>query len=576
MGRRELCGIPLVAGIVSGSAWWLQADEEAQSHVTATGQTGWQLLQEARQAAVEELRALIESRRAELAPDDLAVLEAQVLMIQDPQLDRLVAEALDRGLTVEEAWEGAIEHTRKLLEALPDPYLRARAADVRDIGTRVLRHLRGGARQPASGPEGILLAEDLTPSEVVALERSRVLGVALVAGSPTTHAAILLRNRGIPAVIGLGPALREVKDGTVVTLDGERGCVILEPTEEEVAASQERQRLLARVRAAAWDQRNEPAQTLDGIVIEVGANVGSLADAVRARENGADGIGLLRTEFLYLERETPPSEEELREQVGAILDAMGHRPVIVRTLDIGGDKPLPYVSLPQEANPFLGIRGIRLSQQQPELFRVQLRALCQLRRPGLRIMLPMVATIDEVQWARQVLNDVCRELQESSGVVKTLELGIMIEVPSAALLADHLAEVADFFSIGTNDLTQYVMAADRTHAALGTLQDPLHPAVLRLVAQVVASARQKGRWVGVCGEAASDLTAVPLLIGLGVQELSVNPDLVPDVKAEVRRWSLRMAQGVAQRALQCRDAAEVRSLVRHQREQPEESTPRQS
>lgn len=576
MGRRELCGIPLVAGIVSGSAWWFQAEKEVQPRVTATGQTAWQLLQEARQAAVEELRALIESRRAELAPDDLAVLEAQVLMIQDPELDRLVAEALDRGLTVEEAWEGAIEHTRKLLDALPDPYLRARAADVRDIGTRVLRRLRGVDRQPASGPGGILLAEDLTPSEVVALERSRVLGVALVAGSPTTHAAILLRNRGIPAVIGLGPALREVKDGTVVTLDGERGCVILEPTEDEVAASQERQSLLARIRAAAWEQRNEPAQTLDGIVIEVGANVGSLADAVRARENGADGIGLLRTEFLYLERETPPSEEELREQVGAILDAMGHRPVIVRTLDIGGDKPLPYVSLPQEANPFLGIRGIRLSQQQPELFRVQLRALCQLRRPGLRIMLPMVATIDEVQWARQVLNDVCRELQESSGVVKTLELGIMIEVPSAALLADHLAEVADFFSIGTNDLTQYVMAADRTHAALGTLQDPLHPAVLRLVAQVVASARQKGRWVGVCGEAASDLTAVPLLIGLGVQELSVNPDLVPDVKAEVRRWSLRMAQDVAQRALQCRDAAEVRSLVRHQREQPEESTPRQS
>lgn len=565
MGQRELCGLSLVIGVVTGPAWWLRADQGSDGGVNAKGEQGWEKIQQARRAAVEELRVLIELRRGELATNELAVLEAQVLMIEDPELDQAVRQGLDNGLTAEEAWEGAVARSSALLENVPDPYLRARVADIRDIGARVLRKLRGSDGGSVNVPEGILLAEDLTPSEAIALESSQVLGVALVEGSPTTHAAILLRSRGIPTIMALGPALREVSNGTVVTLDAERGCLLVEPSQEEVSKAQERQKTLYRGRDAAWVQRRAPAQTRDGVVIEVGANVGSLADALRARESGADGIGLLRTEFLYLERATPPSEEEYRKEVGAILEAMSDRTVIVRTLDIGGDKLPPYLTLAQETNPFLGVRGIRLAQQQPELFRAQIRALGQLRKPSLRIMLPMVATVQEVLWARQTLEDVWGEIEGTSNSSPPPALGIMIEVPAAAVLADRLAEVADFFSIGTNDLTQYLMAADRGHPGLAPLQDPLHPAVLRVVAQAVAGAQTKGRWVGVCGEAAGDLTAVPILIGLGVQELSVAPDAVPEVKAEVRRWSLRVAQDMARQALDLRDAEEVRALVRQWR-----------
>ncbi|WP_448605324.1 phosphoenolpyruvate--protein phosphotransferase [Thermoflexus hugenholtzii] len=562
---RRLQGLPASPGVALGPAWWFRRAKRGPLRARGEDPAVERArLEAARQQAAAELAALQEANRDRLPPEELAIFEAQTLMLQDPELLAQVEAALAEGASAEAAWSQAVEAFAARLAALPDPYFQARAADVRDVGNRVLRHLMGAPEEPTMPAHPVIVvADDLLPSETVHLDPQRVLAFVTEGGGPTAHAAILARRLGIPAVVAVGSALRAVPDGATLLVDGEAGWVEIEPAPEVIRQAQARQARWQAERAQAEAAAHEPALTRDGVRIEVAANVGSLEDAREAFRRGADAIGLLRTEFLYLERAVAPTEEEEVAAYRALLEAMGGKPVVVRTLDVGGDKPLPYLPMPSEPNPFLGVRGVRLSRQHPDLLRQQLRALL---RAGagfpLRIMFPMVSTVEEIRWLRALLDEVRAALaREGVPLPEDLQVGMMVEVPAAALLAEHFQPWVDFFSIGTNDLTQYVLAADRTNPAVAGMADGLHPAVLRLIRQVTAAAEGTGKWVGVCGELAGDLQAVPVLIGLGVRELSVNPVRVPEVKAAVRRWSLQEAQALAEAALAQEDAPAVRRLV---------------
>lgn len=563
---QRLRGLPASPGIALGPAWWFRRAVPILGQARGEGLEAERArLRAAQDRAAAELAALLEAQRGRLSAEELAIFEAQALMLRDPELMAAVEAELAAGASAEVAWSRAVEAFAAQLAALPDPYFQARAADVRDIGNQVLRHLVGASEEP-SMPEHpvVVVADDLLPSETVRLDPQRVLAFVTEGGGPTAHAAILARRLGVPAVVAVGGALRAVRDGALLLVDGEEGWVEVEPEPEAVRQAQVRQAVWRRERAQAEAAAHEPARTRDGVQIEVAANVGSLADAQAAFEKGADGIGLLRTEFLYLERAAAPTEEEEVAVYRALLEAMGGRPVVARTLDVGGDKPLPYLPMPPEANPFLGVRGVRLSRRHPELLRQQLRALL---RAGagfpLRVMFPMVSTVEEIRWLRECFEAVRSDLAaEGHPLPQDLQMGMMVEVPAAALLAEHFLPWVDFFSIGTNDLAQYTLAADRTNPAVAGMADGLHPAVLRLIRHVTDAAEGTGKWVGVCGELAGDLQAVPVLIGLGVRELSVNPVQVPAVKAAVRRWSLSEARALAEAALRQGSAEEVRQLVR--------------
>jgi multiphosphoryl transfer protein len=403
----------------------------------------------------------------------------------------------------------------------------------------------------------IIVAEDLTPSVTAALPKDRVLGFCTAVGGPTAHSAIIARALSLPAVVSAGPGILEWSNGTTLILDGSSGLLTPQPDVAALAKAETARQQWQAQKEEAAAASGQPAVTQDGHHIEVVANIGGLADAETAVTAGAEGVGLLRTEFLFLDRTEAPDEEEQFAVYRDIARAMGERPVIVRTLDIGGDKPLPYIDVPPETNPFLGERGIRLCLARPALLRQQLRAILRAAKYGrLRIMFPMVSDIEELRQARAMVNEVAAELG-----APPVEIGIMIEVPSAALMADRLAAEVDFFSVGTNDLTQYTLAIDRQHPALAGKSDGLHPAVLRLIEHTVQGAKAAGKWVGVCGELGADAQAVPILIGLGVAELSVSVPAIPAVKAQIRQLTLSDAQELANRALNCATAAEVRALA---------------
>ncbi|WP_448576685.1 phosphoenolpyruvate--protein phosphotransferase [Thermomicrobium sp.] len=567
MGRQVLRGAPVVAGVAIGRCWWFRRSAEAERpHADEQAGDPIERLTQARALARAELEQLIASARDRLPASELAILEAQLLMIDDPALEQTYREGIAQGKSPAASWQDAVKSFSQLLSALPDPTLRARAADVEDIGERVLRHLMGDSASPELPPEPVVLcAEDLVPSDVVALPAERIRGLALVSGGPTSHVAILARALGLPTVMQVGEELRAVAEGSSVLLDAYEGQLVLEPDPVEIEEALATEKVHERERQRAEGQRFEPARTRDGYRVEVGANIGRPAEARAAIDAGAEGIGLLRTEFLFVDRDEPPTEEEQERALRAIAEVLGGRPLVVRTLDIGGDKPVPYLPLPKEDNPFLGLRGLRLLRRYEDLLRTQLRVLLRLGYPDLRIMFPMVATVEEFRWARAVTTEVARALEAAGQSIERFQLGMMVEVPAAALLAERFAIEVDFFSIGTNDLTQYVLAADRGHPELSDYQDPLHPAVLRLIDQVCQAAHACGKWVGVCGEAAGDRVAVPVLIGLGVDELSAAPSRVAAIKDEVRRWSREAAQQVARAALNASDAAEVRAVVEQAR-----------
>ena len=517
-------------------------------------------LNEALASAKDQLTGLHRRMTDKKLGAEAAIFEAHRELLEDPELVEAVQADIAVGLNAYRAWQAAIDQRAAAIAALPDPLLAARADDVRDVGRRVLRLMLGLGEEEISLPDTpvVLLARDLSPSDTAAFDAERVLGFGLVNGGPTSHIAILARALGLPAIVGMDESMLALADQTPLILNGNDGTLTVNPDAATLAQAAEAQRRWLAFRAAAKEQAALPAVTLDGHRVDVTANAGSVADAAKAVEMRADGIGLLRTEFLFLERNTAPSEEEQFNIYRAVAETMKTLPVIIRTLDIGGDKPVAYIQLKPEMNPFLGERGIRLCLNRPELFREQLRAVLRAAPMGnLRLMFPMVSDIAEVRQARALLEELRRELS-----APPVPMGIMVEVPSAALLADALAPEVDFFSIGTNDLTQYTLAIDRGHPALAAKHDGLHPAVLRLISQTVEGAHRYGKRADVCGELGSDPAAVPILIGLGVDELSVSVPLVPTVKAQVRGLRLSDLQPLARQALACATASEVRALVK--------------
>ena len=489
-----------------------------------------------------------------------AIAEAHRAMLDDDGILADAAEAIRNGASAGQAWRAAITPQAEALTASGDARLAERADDLRDLERRVLLVLAGTDEAPlAFPPNTILLAEDLLPSQVTALDPDQVIGLCVERGGPTSHAAILAAGLGLPMLVSLGPVLRQIGEETPLILDA--GLARLQVAPDAAALAEAHQAVAERAerRAAALAAAARPCHMADGTRIEVFANLGSRADAELAIANGAEGSGLLRTEFLFLDRDTAPSVDEQAADYQAIADTLAGRPLIVRLLDIGGDKPASYLPIPAEENPALGLRGIRVGLAHPQLLEDQIRAILRVQPVGqCRIMVPMIAGIDELRRVREMLDKVRADL----GTTEAVELGVMVETPAAAVTADLLAAEADFLSVGTNDLTQYALAMDRGNASVASAIDGLHPAVLRLIADTCRGAASKGRWTGVCGGLASDPLAVPILIGLGVTELSATAAMVPEIKALVSGLTLDAVRAHAQAALACATAADVRALAR--------------
>jgi len=559
--------LPVSDGIALGPLFLFSAGEPVIPDTPAENRSAeLQKLREAVAAACIDL----DTERKEpgiggVSDDRAAIFEAQRILLDDPAL----WEAADRAVTEDHAnaaaaWRQSTEKLRRQYEGLSDDYLRRRGADVSDVGRRVLAKLGiETAAPPIPAHPSILVCDDLTPSEAVRLRDTAVAGVICLAGGRTSHGAILLRNLGIPALAQARARVSELREGVPAALDGTTGELWIDPA-PELRAELESRRDLSRVaRIRELEEALRPAVTRDGHRVEIAANVGGVDDARNARHSGAEGIGLLRTEFLFLDRASAPNEEEQYQALRAIFDAFGPGPLVVRTLDAGGDKNLPYLGMPKEANPFLGVRALRISLRHPELFQTQLRALL---RAGdgreLRIMFPMVADVEELDRAIVAVETAHRSLvAEGRAHLWPVPTGIMIEIPSAALLADALARRADFFSIGTNDLTQYTLAADRGNPALGAYHEPFHPAVLELIARIVEAAHRHGKPVAVCGEAAADPVAARLLIGLGIDELSVASRAIPRIKAIVRASRLADLHVQALAARQASTIVAVRAAL---------------
>ena len=551
---KGLCGAP---GYAVGPAYLLKAasftfDEQGEGVEVENGKF--------RQATDAALAAL---RSGPATGAGSAVLEAHQGLIEDEELAERTNGAIAAGKSAAMAWTAAIQAFAERFQASDDQRLRERVTDLRDVETQVLRQLCAGQEtrsEPA--PEGaILVADDLAPSHLAALDASRLAGVCLAASGPTAHVAIIAGSLGLPLLTSAGEGLKAVRAGEMLFLDADRGEVRRNAPPEALAAA--RLKVLARKTQALSEAitAQEPALTTDGVRIEVLANLGAAAEASAAVKAGAEGCGLLRTEFLFMDRPTPPTEEEQRADYQAVLDGLDGRPLVIRTLDPGGDKPIAYLPDLDEANPALGLRGVRMSLHRPDLLQTQLRAILRLApRPLVSIMIPMVTGLGELEAVRAALDVAAHDL----GLDPEIALGLMIETPASVLKADRLAQKADFFSLGTNDLTQYLLAMDRTNPHLAKAADALHPAVLRAIAMTCEAATARACKVSVCGGLASDLVAIPLLIGLGVRRLSCTVAVIPRVKQLIRTLDLAQCESLARQALDLDEADAVRKLVARQ------------
>lgn len=550
----QLAGTLAAPGFAIGTARWLRV---ADIPVPVDGQG----------PGVEAARldSALATVRDRLASQDgggagAAIRAAHVAFLDDPALREAADRDVGAGRDAGHAWRQATRAQATTLRSLGDARLAERADDLLDLERQVLRELTGAADDAMTfAPGTILLADDLLPSQVMALDPGCVAGLVVERGGPTSHVAILAATMGLPALVAVGAALTGVEDGAPLILDADNGVIHVAPDEATLASAHSRMARRAADRAAALARAAENCVSADGVRIEAFANLGSLEDAVAAMANGAEGSGLLRTEFLFLERDTAPDVAEQAALYGDIAATLEGRPLIVRLLDVGGDKPASYLPIAPEENPALGLRGIRVALALPDILEAQLRAILSVRPVGqCRIMVPMVASVDEIAAVRAVVDRLRAEL----GISERIEVGIMVETPAAAVTSATLAGHADFLSIGTNDLTQYALAMDRGNPAVAGGVDGLHPAVLQLIAHTVEGAKRHDRWVGVCGGLASDRLAIPLLIGLGVTELSAAPRFVPELKALVRRLDTVACHTLAIRALAASSPREVRAMAR--------------
>ena len=556
---KTLHGVAASPGVAIGNVFQLRHLDAVIEERAADPNHERRELDSAIASAHLQLETLRTRMAAEADIDRAAIFGAHQELLEDPEVLDEAARQIRNGASAAYAWRNAYTAQADRLFGLKNKVLAGRAADMKDVGRRVLHLLIGDDdSSPLIPPDSIVIAEDLAPSEAASLNPANVRGFCTTMGSATSHVAILARGLGIPAVAGINPAALDVPPGTRVVLDGDSGTLDLEPAPQELEDARNRQSAAASRKAEDTAAASEPATTRDGHRVEVVANIGDEGEAEKVVQAGGEGVGLLRSEFLFMDRRTAPDEDEQARVYTAVAKALGpDRILVIRTLDVGGDKPLSYMPIAAEANPFLGERGIRLMYDHPDILRAQIRAILRAASHGqVAIMFPMIATLDEWRDARKMVKEEQKNLNAPS-----VQIGIMVETASAALLSDRFAEECDFFSIGTNDLTQYTLAMDRTNPRLAKQLDALHPAVLKLIALTVKGADKHGKWVGLCGALAGDPEAVPVLIGLGLHELSVSVPAVASIKARVRELSLADCEKTADEALRAGDGAEVRAII---------------
>jgi phosphoenolpyruvate-protein phosphotransferase (PTS system enzyme I) len=560
----RLKGIPASPGVAVGPVFLFLRDE-VRVERQESGDPGREArrLREALEQAAQEIREVQAATAAKIGESEAAVFGAHLLFLVDPTLvDASFDKIRDERASAEWALQSTGDEIAAMLSQVEDPYLRERAADVRDVVGRILNILTG--RKPPTlehlKEPSVIVAHDLSPSETATMDPKLVMGFAIDEGGPTSHTVILARTLGIPAVVGTGSGAKTATHGEQAILEGTKGELILRPDAAELLKAKVRMHEIREQKLRQEELISLPAQTADGERLELAANIGTPHEAAEALRWGADAIGLFRTEFLYMDRAALPNEEEQFEAYQQVLKTMGPgRPVVIRTLDIGGDKHLDAIKMPREANPFLGLRAIRLTLHHRDLFKVQLRALLRASAYGrLRIMYPMIQSLQEIQEANELLEEARREVIAAGQPVGKPEIGIMIEIPAAALIADLLAPHVDFFSIGTNDLIQYTVAADRMNPRVAHLYQPFHPAVLRLIGRVCTAAHQAGKWVGICGEMGGDPAAAPVLLGLGLDEFSMTPVSLPAVKEVLRATHRAEAKTLAATLIKLTDPREIR------------------
>ncbi|HDB0818651.1 TPA: phosphoenolpyruvate--protein phosphotransferase [Staphylococcus aureus] len=518
------------------------------------------------EASKVELTKIRNNAEVQLGADKAAIFDAHLLVLDDPELIQPIQDKIkNENANAATALTDVTTQFVTIFESMDNEYMKERAADIRDVSKRVLSHILGvELPNPSMIDESVVIVgNDLTPSDTAQLNKEFVQGFATNIGGRTSHSAIMSRSLEIPAIVGTKSITQEVKQGDMIIVDGLNGDVIVNPTEDELIAYQDKRERYFADKKELQKLRDADTVTVDGVHAELAANIGTPNDLPGVIENGAQGIGLYRTEFLYMGRDQMPTEEEQFEAYKEVLEAMGGKRVVVRTLDIGGDKELSYLNLPEEMNPFLGYRAIRLCLAQQDIFRPQLRALLRASVYGkLNIMFPMVATINEFREAKAILLEEKENLKnEGHDISDDIELGIMVEIPATAALADVFAKEVDFFSIGTNDLIQYTLAADRMSERVSYLYQPYNPSILRLVKQVIEASHKEGKWTGMCGEMAGDETAIPLLLGLGLDEFSMSATSILKARRQINGLSKNEMTELANRAVDCATQEEVIELV---------------
>jgi len=563
-----LQGIAASSGIAIAKAYRLvEPDLSFEKTTVENAEAEINRFQEALNKAKGELEAIREKANQELGADKAAIFEAHLLVLSDPELIAPIEDKIKTDLVnAEFALKETTDMFITMFESMENEYMKERAADIRDVTKRVMSHLLGVhlANPSMISEEVVVVAEDLTPSDTAQLNRKYVKGFTTDIGGRTSHSAIMARSLEIPAVVGTKKATEEINNGDLVIVDGLKGEIHINPT-PEVVASYEKVAAQYEEQKAEWAKLvNEKTVSSDGVHVELAANIGTPNDLEGVVNNGGEAVGLYRTEFLYMGRDQLPTEDEQFESYKAVLEGMKGKPVVVRTLDIGGDKELPYLDLPKEMNPFLGFRAIRLCLEEQDIFRTQLRALLRASSYGnLKIMFPMIATLNEFRSAKALLEEEKANLtKEGVKVADKIELGIMVEIPSTAVLADQFAKEVDFFSIGTNDLIQYTMAADRMNERVSYLYQPYNPSILRLVKMVIDAAHKEGKWAGMCGEMAGDETAIPLLLGLGLDEFSMSATSILKARSQILKLSKKEMEELATNALQMSTTEEVMEAVK--------------
>ncbi|WP_373739485.1 phosphoenolpyruvate--protein phosphotransferase [Jeotgalibaca porci] len=570
----QLVGIAASDGIAIGKAYLLTEPDLSFDKVSITDPEGEiKRLLDSFEKSKNEIQGIREHVAKAVGEDEAQVFDAHLMVLSDPELfDGIKNDITGNMINAEAALSTVAKMYINMFESMEDnPYMQERAADIKDVTERVMGHLLGvKIPSPATiNEEVVIVAKDLTPSDTAQLNRDYVKGFVTDIGGRTSHSAIMARSLEIPAVVGTKEVTQVIAEGDMVIIDGLEGDIIIRPNEETIAVYQEKAAAFKEQQLEWAKLKDSKSLSKDGKQIEIAANIGTPKDLTGVIENGAEGIGLYRTEFLYMDSEDFPTEDEQYEAYKAVLEGVNGQAVVVRTMDIGGDKELPYLQLPEEMNPFLGYRAVRISLAETEMFRTQLRALLRASVHGkLRIMFPMIATVNEFRDAKAILDEEKAKLEaEGTEVSNEIQVGIMIEIPAAAVLAHQFAKEVDFFSIGTNDLIQYTMAADRMNERVSYLYQPYNPAILTLLKHVIDSAHAEGKWVGMCGEMAGDQTAVPLLLGLGLDEFSMSASSVLKTRSLVAKLDSKEMEKLANKAInECATVEEVIALVEEMQE----------